>query len=527
MPLPLLPTAELDLTKTDKPTLLYRAQVLAQQVIEGWSDFTLNHIENVVLEGASHMVAMGVSVMNERIRQFSLATLSDRLAAIRKGRNVNYRLMGPTAAQVDGAFSMASGAAATVQVTLPEGLRLQSGDSVYRLVAASTVDVGNVSSAEVTLENAEEEQSVHQSDEVPNIMIDLPDTDVIDASLYLTGAVVAGQGAFSCYNADGALLRSFAEVGPDDLAFIPLLDNNGRAYIAFGNGINGAIPLGTITVAYKTGGGLDGRVTAGADWKVLEPVYDVDGNPVTVTFANTENSTGGLDATTVEEARIQIPQAARNFERCVNEDDFEYVATTIAGVALAGVMTSNHDASIPENVARLYPVAYGAPYSDSEYYPPATPTEAQKSAIEAAVARAGTHPKLMKFTVGVYDPNFLTVNVEVRVYKEANATAASVKSAITQAVQKHFAIATNRRARQTWIDFGFKLLDNDGDPDYKLIWSAVHRAINDADGVREISHATNGLLLNGVRSSLIMQPREIPAVGTITVYDMDQSGVEI
>lgn len=69
MPLPLLPTAELDLTKVDRQGLLYRIQTLARQVIPQWGDFSLGHPENVLLEASAHICAMAIAVFNERYRQ--------------------------------------------------------------------------------------------------------------------------------------------------------------------------------------------------------------------------------------------------------------------------------------------------------------------------------------------------------------------------------------------------------------------------------------------------------------------------
>jgi hypothetical protein len=525
MPLPLLPTRELDLTKIDRQSLVYRAQYLARQVIPNWGDFSLNFPENVLLEGCAHIVAMAISVMDERLRQHALATMTDRLAAIRKARVPGYNFQGASAAQVDVVFRLPNSALAAKAIPIEAGFRLQSGDAVYQVLTDTEIPVGNNATPACTIENSESQVHTQLSDESANLIIQLPNTDIIEGSI----EVSADNGDYTdCYSGSTTKYRTFAEVGPDSLVFIAMLDSNGRAYIFFGNGINGAIPHGTITVNYKTGGGELGRVGAAATWKLLDGAYDVDGQIVTVEAYNAAASVGGYNATTVEEARIGIPQAMRTQERCVNEDDFEYAATTISGVARAALMTSNQDPTIAENTALLYPVAYGTPYDESGYYPPAAPTAAQKTAIAALINKTtGAYKQLMGVTVSILDPIFRVVNIRVKIRKTSSTTAVVVKAAITDALQRYFAIADDTRTRNELVDFGYKYLDAEGASDYQLDWSQIFNAIIDADGVRGIHHSTDALLINEARASVYLTAREFPQLGSITVYDMDDGGVEI
>lgn len=524
MPLPILPTKELDLTQVERQSLLYRAQFLAQQAIPQWQDHSQNHPENVLLEGCATLVAMAISVMNERFRQHAIPTMTSRLSAIRRGRITNYQLSGATAAQVDGVFRLPNSALATKRIPIAAGHRLQSGEGIWQSTAATAIEIGNNASPSVSVENAESQDYAETSPEVANHVIQLDSTDIVEGSI----TVVAGNGTYTNLNSKGQKIYSFVEVGPDDRAFIAMLDNSGRAYIFFGNGIYGSIPQGTIDVAYKTGGGEDDRVSKEADWTILDGVYDSDGQIKTVEFYNAAASVGGYGQTTIEEARIQIPQSIRTLERAVNEDDFEYAATRVSGIARAALMTSNHSSSIGEDEAILYPIAYGSPYSDSGYYPPALPTAAQKSAIEALIdIDTGEYAQMMGLRVSVYDPAFRDVTIAVKIFKSSGYAAATVKANITESLQKLFAVADENRARNALIDFGYKLLDSSGDPDYRLAWSQVFNAIHDTAGVREVSAASDNLLLNGSHLSITLLSNEFPRLSTITVYDMDSSGAQI
>lgn len=523
MPLPLLPSEVLDLTGLDRQGLLSRLQTLANQADSLWSDFSLSAPENIILEAQALLMSMACDTLNERARQLSLATVTDRLAIIRATRVGGFQLTGATAASVSGTFYLPNSALATKQVLLPIGTRLSSGDSQYTLYTASTIDAGNNASAIVTIENSEEEQEIFLSEETANIVMQLSRTPYVDDTVQVS----AGNGSYSNRNQVGELYWSFLEMGPSDRGFLTMTDGNGKLYVLFGNDVNGSIPKGSIIITYRTGGGESSRVTASSAWKILDGIYDTDGGAVTVMFQNPTASVGGYDEMSVDEARVRAPLAQRVKERCVNEEDFEYVATKVAGIARAALVTSNHDSTIAEDTAKLYCVAYGTPYSVSGYYPPETPTAAQLVSVAARIAESGDEPALMGGVITTYAVTFLNVDIKVKIFKSSNTAAATVRANIDTELEKFFAIADDNRAANTKVDFGYKLLASDGTPDYKLAWSDIFNCIRDAEGVREISYAVDGLLLNTVRQSVILQPREFPRLGTVTVYDMDNSGVEI
>jgi len=511
----------------DQWSLLSRLQTLAYQVIPQWDDFSLNFPENVLLEAQARLVAMAASVLNERCRQAFKATVTDRLAMIRLAQPFGYTLAGATAAQVSGTFYLPNSAVATKKVILPEGTRLASGDARFQLLAALEILVGANASASTTLENSETHVESSASDDSANMVLPLSVENVIEDSI----EVLASDGAYSRYldpGVDSKPIKSFIEVGPDTKAFVPMTDASGRAYVYFGNSINGKIPTGTIQITYKTGGGEAGRVAAAAAWQVLDAIYDEDGNLVTVLFQNPTASTAGYDQTSVAEARVRAPLALRTLERCVNEEDLEYVARLTGGIARAAAVTSDQpNTGVSEDEAYLYCVAYGAPYSDSGYYPPATPTAAQLSSIAAMIdTETGTYPHIMGTAVTALPAIFRDITVKVKIYKSSGYTAATVKANIVQSLQKFFAVADDERA-PTEIDFGYKLLDANGDPDYKIAWSKVLNVINDTAGVREISFVGDNLLLNDIRMSVVLSAAEFPRLSEITVYDMDNSGVAI
>lgn len=535
MPLPLLPTTELDLARLDSKSLLTRSQTLAYQAIPSWTDFSPNYPENVILEWQALLGGMIGGVINERARQATQALVTDRLAMIRMARPYGYTLSGATAAQVSGTFSLPNGALATKAITLLAGTRVQTGNNIFQLTSDNVLLLGSNATGLVTLEHAESDSESFTSSDEANQRIQLTPTDIIVDSDDYPGhfRVTAGDGIYRDHlgdtdDASAPLLTSFLEAGPDDKVFIAMITNNGRAYIMFGDSIHGKVPQGTITVDYKIGGGLDGRVGANATWQVLDQVYYEDGTPVSsLNFNNAAASVGGFDRTSVDEARVRAPLARRTIERCVIEEDFEYAATRVSGVARAAFITSNQDGTVAEDEGHLYVVAYGSPYGAHGYYPPAYPTSDQLASVRTLIAQAtGVYKQLMGVDVTVLSAVLTSVEVSARVYKASGYTTTQVRSNVSTALQKFFAVADDNRAPNPDVDFGYKLLGADGSADYELSWSDVFNAINDAEGVRKVSYATDNLLLNGLHQSVVLSAAAFPLLSTITLYDMDNSGVQ-
>ena len=519
--IPLLPAEELDLTNLSREGLVSRLQFLFNQANPNWREFSVAYPENLTLEGMGLLVSGAVEHSRELVRQKSLATISDRLAAIREGRPVNFDLTGAAAATLDGVFSVSTGTAAK-RIPLEAGKRVQSGSAIYAILTVSEILTGSAS-ATVAMINAEEVTDTVQSDGEANWIVKLSRTPYVDQSL----SIVAGNGTFYSRKESGTseLWRSFTEMSPDDPGYITMMDNNGYVYVMFGNSIYGKVPLGTVNFTYKIGGGVDGRVSAGASWKILDPFYDEDGDTVNLVFTNpTSGSVGGVDPMSVEEARVRLPVAIRTIDRVVNEDDAEYVTTSIAGIARAVCLTSNQDASVGEDEASIRCVAEGTQYT-SGHFAPATPTSAQLAAATALMEEDGDYPFSMDMLWNVLAAPFLDINIAVKVHKAQGYTAVACKAAILVALQDFFAVSDANGVPNSNVDFGANLKDVDGDPDYKIPWGHIHNAIQDSPAVREIPPSDDDLLLNNVDNSIVLQPYQFPRLGTLTVYDMDNGGV--
>lgn len=163
------------------------------------------------------------------------------------------------------------------------------------------------------------EQAVTQEREIlgtgngrPAQQVRLAHGDVLDGTLLL-GTV-----------RNGAEIRwlerkDFASSGPIDPHFI--LDR-ASGVVSFGDGIRGRMPEpGEIIRAerYRYGGGVAGRVPAGAIKKVLHPAGKLKAE-------NPMPAEGGRDTEALAEARARIPQVLRHNDRAVSAEDFRDLA---------------------------------------------------------------------------------------------------------------------------------------------------------------------------------------------------------
>lgn len=542
MKLPLLPQAVYDFTQLDRQDMLVRVQKEFTQINPDWVDYSPNFPENLLLEGGVTQADIYRFMMEERARQWWLATMTDRLAAIRKGQLHNFTLRGATAPTLTGSFQLPNSAVATKRIDVQPGTRIVSLDasdpSYYRYSGTSTLEIpAGSNSVSADMEGCELQTDEFESSDEPNQVWPLTYAPIIHDSTTDRPAVSVSAG-----NGDYELVDSFMgedaagdAIGPDSLVCAVVVDHDGYGYLKFGDGIYGKLPQGTITVEYKTGGGSVTEVPASTDWSILDQIYDEAGQPVTLEFVNTAASDSADDRMSVGEARVQMPLYIRTNRRSIIDDDYEYAALSVSGVARAKLLTSNHDSSIAESRGNLLVVAKGNELASGRVAA-ATPSAAKIAEVEAILAGGGAYPAHMGFQVDVIAASFHTIDGAIRIHKALNYTGATVKAALNAVWQNFFAVlygaddydayGNSLNGRPTeHVDFGCNLLGYNGSPNYLISWSAVLDALLSAAGVGRVPPGNDDLTLGGTRSSATLEPAEFPYPGTLTIYDMDEDGV--
>jgi hypothetical protein len=119
---------------------------------------------------------------------------------------------------------------------------------------------------------------------------------------------------------------------PSDRTYALRTDEEGKAYVQFGDGVRGArLPTGSnnVRARYRKGLGDAGNVKAGALAQLLDRPLGVKG------VGNPLNAKGGVDPESEDAARASIPLGVRTLGRTVSLLDYEDYARAFTGVVKA------------------------------------------------------------------------------------------------------------------------------------------------------------------------------------------------
>jgi hypothetical protein len=185
----------------------------------------------------------------------------------------------------------------------------------------------------------------------PSYVVKLDTTPVIQGSV---GVVVNGE----IWNQ----VNSFAKSAPDATDFIFLTTPSGQPLVIFGDGSFGAmVPTSAvITVTYRVGGGTNGNVPLNSFSTSVTGLLSSTSGPITVQITNTTGiGTGGQEAETLEQARINIPAASRANDRAVTLEDYQTMAMSYPGVSFARAVVRTENSFLEGNIVFIYPWANG------------------------------------------------------------------------------------------------------------------------------------------------------------------------
>lgn len=123
--------------------------------------------------------------------------------------------------------------------------------------------------------------------------------------------------------------------GATDRAYALRADENGKAYVQFGDGERGSrLPSGSnnVRAKYRKGIGAGGNVKAGALAQLLDRPLGVKG------VSNPIDASGGVDPESEEAARASMPLGVRTLDRAVSLLDYEDFARAFTGVTKANAV---------------------------------------------------------------------------------------------------------------------------------------------------------------------------------------------
>jgi hypothetical protein len=183
-------------------------------------------------------------------------------------------------------------------------------------------------------------------DSTPSYVVKLSTTPVVEGSV---SVVVNGT--------EWNQVTSFAKSTGDAQDYMFKVTASGQPLVIFGDGTLGQIipTEATILVTYRVGGGSAGNVPLNSINTSITGLLTTTNNPITVAIKNTTSAgTGGREAETLEEARVNIPAATRANDRAVTLEDYQTMAMSYDGVVYARASVRTENALLEGNIVFIY-----------------------------------------------------------------------------------------------------------------------------------------------------------------------------
>lgn len=335
--------------------------------------------------------------------------------------------------------------------------RLKSGsyERAPRLLAVRTNTVAAVQAETIT------DEVLGGSNGRPNQVFSLSNSPVLAGTLRVE--IDEGDGFHEWERVD-----DFFGSGPQDRHYVL---NRTSGEVRFGDGMNGAIPVGNVlnvgsnVVAreYRTGGGKRGNVAAGKLSTLQTSIEGVDENGVTNLIA----AAGGRDEETLEEAKVRAPRTLKSRCRAVTAEDFETLAMEAASIRRAKALPLYHPSFPGVKVPGVVTVVV-VPDSDE---PAPVPTEATLRTVCAYLNLR----RLLTTELYVVRPSYKEVSVRAEVVAKNSADLGEVKEAIEAKLLEYFHPLEGGEEGQGWPFGG------------NVFFSRVYQRVFSVPGVERIS----------------------------------------
>jgi len=494
-----------DFTSRDFDSWVIQLRSNVNAAFPGWTDFNTSNFGNILLEMFAHTLDVLSFYQDQQYLETRIMFAQLRRSMIALGKNVGFELPGAVAATADLEFTFADGLTRATDLIIPQGTVVRTNDLTdnveFDLLAPATITAGLIQVSSQSAEQARAQVQAITADGTADQRAQLNATPYLDRS----ASVLFGITAWT-------EVDDFLSSGPADTVFRVAVDENDRAALIFGDGINGAIPSGGGTVDYKTGGGSQGNVDANTidTFRDGSVFTTIGGESVQLLVRNPSAASGGVDRMSVEEARVAIPASLRTVgNRSVTRDDFEDNAKKVRGVARAMMLTSDDDATIPENTGRLYIVPVGG----------GLPSAALKTEVADFINTS--FPPTITFTFSVEDPVLLIISFDAVTHLNPGVTEVEARTAVEASLDAFFSLLNADGSENSQIDFGFKIRTERmpaGSLTGEIPFSDLFNAVRDAalpDGRLAFRKVEEDTFVPA--NDVVLLDTEFPVVGSISL----------
>lgn len=214
--------------------------------------------------------------------------------------------------------------------------------------------------------------------------------------------------------------------------FTTTLEGQPIVKLVFGDDINGKAPItgSIITVNYRIGGGVKGRIAAG----VIDQSKNIRSNSqvVSINFRNISPSSGGTDKETIEEAKKRAPKTFALHNSISSATDYitftnNFVHPYYGKIGKSAIIL---ETSPNQNIVDVYVLAEG---NDGL---PTTATTHLKEALKSAITSINVVTDEVRIKDGIIKP----IDLNLIVVLDRNADARIVKNKVLQEITVFFSI---------------------------------------------------------------------------------------
>ncbi len=502
----ILPEAT-EYTDKDFDALRTRLFDLIRSVYPSWTDDAVANFGNILVEGFCFIGDVLTFFQDNQAREGRFAFVQLRKNMIALAKLIDYELSGAAAASCDVVLTLDNTTALSGSVLLPAGTQIKTGEItdpiIGELESAVTIVVATGNATGVWRNWQTQPLFQQASNNLPDQELTLPFTPFLEDSESVSTPT---QGTFT-------QVDNFLQSSATDTHYMVLVDQYDKATIRFGDGQNAAVPVGTISVAYKTGGGTVGNIEPNALVKVVGDFYDTSPTPVKAYLSvnNALAASDGVDREEVEAARESAPSSLRVLNRTVSREDYEINAQRVTGVGRTLMLTSNEDTGIEENHGRLYVMTSAG----------GTPSQSLMDQVYTMVTT--TYPRTITFQLEILEVVFLPITVNATIWIREGYDATTVAGKIEDALEDFFSPLLADGSQNPDIAFGYEYKDADGEPAGEIPWSDVFNAVRDVEGVRKVGSGSTEFTLNGTHDDVSIPNHKFPSLGAVTLINGDTS----
>jgi hypothetical protein len=488
----------LDYTDVDQASLERRLMRLIDTSFPEWTERQRANFGNLMVGCLAFIGDTLGFMMDNAAAESRWSTAQLRKSLLAMASLIQYRPATAQPATVDMVLTLEAALAGTLPI--PSGSRIRTNEVTqpveYQTLADVTFAPGELTKT-VSAENSETHEEVFTSSSLARQVFVLSQRGVIGGSVRM----VAADGT---YTEVENLLDSTAV----SKHFTVSVDASDRGVVRCGDDRNGSIPRGSVTVTYKTGGGVKGRVEPNRLKRLMGTFHDSLGTQARITCTNPFASSGGTDRQSNASIRKQAPRSVTVQKRAVSRPDYEIVAENVPGVARALHLTGNQTPSIGENAGLLLLVPEGL----------GTASQALCDLVAAQFdPDTGEFPKTNTYQLLVIPAPYLLVNKQVTVFLKSGVSRPVARAQIMSKLSTFFALtttdATGQEVDNERINFGFYMERPVFD------WSDILSVITSAAGVDSVDPGPFGLLLNGARDDVTIEPQQFPKLGDVVLID--------